>query len=139
MAPSSRAKAVAAPADVLLATRLLDQAERHLASAEIDGVDLDSRFGMLYDAARKAADAMMRAEGRRVTSGSGHHVVYLDEAERLMGAHSTDWLVVKAGRSIRNDMEYRGREVTQLEADELATSARRVVTAAREYVDAKKT
>lgn len=46
------------------------------ASAAISGVDLDSRFGMLYDAARKAADAIMRAGGRRVTQGIGHHIVF---------------------------------------------------------------
>jgi hypothetical protein len=58
-----RATAVDASPDLPLARRMIAQAERHLASAAIAGVDADSRFGMLNDAARKAADAVMRARG----------------------------------------------------------------------------
>lgn len=80
MPPPRRAQAVDAPADLPLARQLLAQANRHLASAAIPGVDLDSRFGMLYDAARKGADALMRAAGRRITQGIGHHIVFFEEA-----------------------------------------------------------
>ena len=57
-----RARAEAATADFTLAARLLDQADRHLESAAIVGVDPQGRFTLLYDAARKAADAVLRAE-----------------------------------------------------------------------------
>jgi hypothetical protein len=67
-----RAQAVDAPADLPLARQLLAQVDRHVASAAIPEVDLDSRFGMLYDAAREAADAIMCVGGRRVTRGIGH-------------------------------------------------------------------
>jgi hypothetical protein len=132
---NTRAKAADAPQDLPLAARLLDQAARHIASAKIDGVDRDSRYAMLYDAARKAADAVMRAKGRRVTQGTGHHIVYLAEAKRLLDAElETVWAKVQAARSIRNDMEYRGREVTELEVAELATASEQLVVAARAYV-----
>jgi hypothetical protein len=137
-ARSSRARAVDAPPDLALARRLLDQAERHLKSAAIRGVDADSRFGMLYDAARKSADAVMRAEGRRVTAGTGHHSVFLAEAKRLLASDKASVLTrVEAARSIRNAMEYRAREVTELEVAELSDAAAMLLVAARVFVEAK--
>jgi hypothetical protein len=133
---NTRAQAADAPPDLPLARRLLDQADRHVASAKIEGVDRDSRYAMLYDAARKAADAVMRASGRRVTQGVGHHIVYLTEAQRLLGAElETVWIKVQAARSIRNDMEYRGREVTDLEVTELEAASLQLIAAARAHVD----
>jgi hypothetical protein len=118
-----------------MARRLLDQADRHLASAGISGVDADSRFCLLYDGARKASDAIMRAAGRRVTIGAGHHLVYLAEAKRLLGPASTvTWTRVEGARSIRNGIEYHAREVTQLEVAELSTAAHELVAAARRFV-----
>jgi hypothetical protein len=126
---------VAAPRDLPLAHRLLEQAERHLASADIDGVDRDSRFGLLYDAARKAADAVLRTSGRRVTQGAGHHIVFIDEAERLLGpGHSELWVQVRVARSIRNDMEYRAREVSEAELASFRAAAERAVAAAHDYL-----
>ena len=119
-----------------MARRLLDQADRHLLSAGISGVDADSRFCLLYDGARKAADAIMRAAGRRVTTGAGHHIVYLAEAKRLLGPTSTTmWPRVEGARSIRNAIEYQAREVTQLEVSELDAAAHELLAAARRFVD----
>lgn len=108
MAPARnlRARAAEAPPDLDLARRLLDQAERHIASAAIPGIDADSRFGMLYDAARKSADAVMRV--RRV----------------------------EAARSIHNAMEYGAREVTDTEVIELNDAATKLHAAARSFVNA---
>jgi hypothetical protein len=132
-----RARAADAPPDLELAHRLLAQAERHLASATIPGVDADSRFGMLYDAARKSADAVMRARGRRVTNGTGHHIVFLREAKRLLPAEHASLLNrVDVARSIRNAMEYRAREVTETEVSELREAAAELFAAARTFVDA---
>src|ERR671917_591180 len=91
MSPSRsfRARAADAPPDLALALRLIEQAERHIASAGIPGIDPESRFGMLHDAARKGADAVMRATGRRVTTGTGHHIVFLAEAKRLLPPEHT--------------------------------------------------
>jgi hypothetical protein len=119
-----------------MARRLLEQSKRHLASAAIGQVDRDSRFAMLYDAARKAADAVMRAEGRRVTHGAGHQIVFLTEAKRLLGPeHAALWTRIEVARAIRNDMEYRGREVTELELADLADAAAKVVAAAGRHLE----
>ena len=131
----TRARVVDALPDLPLARRLLDQAERHLASAAVEGVDRDSRFGLLYDAARKAADATLRTAGRRVTQGPGHHVAFISEAKRLLGPdHAELWVQVEAARSIRNDMEYRAREVSESELGSFEVAAEKAVTAAREYL-----
>jgi hypothetical protein len=132
-----RAQAAPAPADFLTARRLLDQADRHIASAAIAGVDSDSCFAMLYDAARKAADATLRAAGRRVTQGAGHHIAFLEEAKRLLpDKHSRLMTRIDAARSVRNDMEYRGHEVTSAQLQDLTDAAPRLVAAARAYVEA---
>jgi hypothetical protein len=134
-----RAQAADAPPDLELARRLLDQAERHLASASIPGVDADSQFGLLYDAARKSADAVMKANGRRVTQGSGHHIVFLAEAKRILPRRYHLLVTrVEAARSIRNGMEYRAREVSELELAEITEAAAGMLGAAREYVDAQR-
>jgi hypothetical protein len=134
-----RAQAVDAPPDLLLARRLLQQAQRHLASAAVEGVDRDSRFGMLYDAARKAADATMRVAGRRVTQGPGHHVLFIAEAKRLLGPDTAQvWVQVEAARSIRNDMEYRAREVSGSELAGFRAAAEEAVAAAQEHLNSAK-
>lgn len=131
-----RAHAAAAPPDLELARRLLDQADRHIASATIPGVDADSRFGMLYDAARESADAVLKSKGRRVTQGSGHHIVFLAEAKRLLPSDRAALVTrIEAARSIRNAMEYRVREVTQNEVSEVRDAAIKLVAAARAFVD----
>ena len=140
MPPPRRAQAVAAPADLPLARQLLAQADRHFSSAAIPGVDLDSRFGMLYDAARKAADAIMRAGGRRVTQGIGHHIVFFEEAKRLLPAADSGLLTrVEGARNTRNAMEYHARDVTQTEVDELTNAATHFIAAARLYVQQAET
>ena len=140
MPPPRRAQAVDAPADLPLARQLLAQADRHFASAAIPGVDLDSRFGMLYDAARKAADAIMRAGGRRVTQGIGHHIVFFEEAKRLLPAADSALVArVQGARNTRNAMEYQAREVTQTEVDELTNAATQFIAAARLYVQQSET
>jgi hypothetical protein len=77
----------------------------------------------------------MRVAGRRVTQGPGHHLVFIDEARRLLGPdHSALWIQVQAARSIRNDMEYRAREVSESELASFAAAAERAVAAAHEYL-----
>jgi hypothetical protein len=130
-----RARAEAARADFKLAGRLLDQADNHLKSAAIPGVDREGRFTLLYDAARKASDAVLRAEGRRITRGAGHHIAYLAEAKRLLGSDHEQLLTrVEAARVTRNQAEYQARDVTQTELTDLDDAARALVAVARAHV-----
>jgi hypothetical protein len=115
--------------------RLLAQAANHLESAAIAGVDPEGRFTLLYDAARKAADAVLRAEGRRITRGSGHHIAYLAEARRLLGpVHEHLLSRVEAARVTRNAAEYQAREVTETELADLDAAAHALVAAAQAHV-----
>jgi hypothetical protein len=80
----------------------------------------------------------MRAEGRRITQGTRHHSVFLAEAKRLLASDMASVLTrIEAARSIRNAMEYRGREVTELEVAELSDAAGTLLVAARVFVEAK--
>ncbi len=133
---SSRAQVVSAPPDVATAERLLAQADRHIASADVAGVDGESRYGMLYDGARKAADAVLRANGRRLTRGLGHHVAYLAEAQRLLGPEEAEILArLERARQIRNAVQYDTREVSAVEIVDLSEAAQSIVAAARAHVE----
>jgi hypothetical protein len=130
-----RARAEAAPPDFTVAERLLEQAANHLESAAIAGVDREGRFTLLDDAARKAADAVLRAEGRRITHGSGHHIAYLAEAKRLLGpTHESLLSRVEAARVTRNRAEYQARQVTETELTDLQGAAHALVATARTHL-----
>jgi len=59
------------------AERMLEQARRHLASAqEVCGDDPEGGYALLYDAARKALAAVLGNQGLRPTSAGGHLAVY---------------------------------------------------------------
>ncbi len=138
MPPPRRAQAEDAPADIPLARQLLTQADRHFASAAIPGVDLDSRFGMLCDAARKAADAILRAGGRRVTQGISHHIAFFEEANRLLPDTDSKLVTrVEGARNIRNGMEHQAREVTQTEVEELTEAAAHFIAAGEHFLTGK--
>lgn len=132
----SQARPEDAPADCATARRLLEQAERHLASSRLDGVDAQSAYGMRYDAGRKACDAVMRAAGRRLTKGLGHHRAYMAEAGRLLGdEHASAVRQLERAARIRNGAEYDAREVTQSELEAVDACAEAVLAAAQAYVE----
>lgn len=119
----TRAKATDAPRDPAGAHRLLAQAHRTLASAALAGVDADSGYGLAYQAALKAVLALLRHSGRRVSSGSGGHVVTLREAERLLGDDGAIVRRVDRMRRARNQVVYDGEEVGEAERDQAIRDA----------------
>jgi hypothetical protein len=95
--------------------------------------------GLLYDAARKAADAVLRAAGRRLTTGTGHHAAYIAEARRHLGEDHARLLVrLDAARRIRNDVQYQAREVSDAEVRDLHDAAGKILAAARDYVETRR-
>jgi hypothetical protein len=46
---------------------------RELQDSQVDGISLDARLGMLYNAALKLAEMALRAHGYRVPAGGGRH------------------------------------------------------------------
>lgn len=128
MPRDGRARAVDAPRDI-------NAARKHLASARIDGVDPESRYGMLYDSGRKACDAILRASGRRLTHGTGHHAAYIAEARRLLGdEHRSVLARMEVARQIRNTVQYDFREVTEIEIDDVQHAVGEVLDLARAFV-----
>ena len=62
--------------DMRVATRLLDEAGRHLDSARLTGDDDPSgAYVLAYDALRKSALALLMAQGLRATTRGGHLAV----------------------------------------------------------------
>ena len=119
------------------ARQLLEQAEKHLASAaSVLEDDPAGAYQLLYDAARKAVAADMVVHGYRTKDRPGAHaavVLYAEEALRLS----------EAGDALANfDRMRRSRNRTEYGAIELPTSqvrtdldhARAIVAAVRDRV-----
>lgn len=71
-------------ADPAVAATLIEQAERHLASARsLDG-DPQAGYGLCWQACLKGLTAVLTASGLRVTSGPGAHAVTLREAAAVL-------------------------------------------------------
>jgi HEPN domain-containing protein len=90
------------------ARHLVQEARRHLASAEVlaGTDDVSAAFVMAYDAARKALTAILAVQGLRVRGGTGGHAVLLDVArpqfpDHAMALSRFDWL-----RNLRNATQY---------------------------------
>jgi hypothetical protein len=120
----TRARATDVPRDPEGARRVLAQARRALQSADLDGVDPDSGYGLAYQAALKAALALLRAHGRRVSSGAGGHVVTLEEARRLLGPDGAAVTRVDRMRRARNQLVYDGDEVGEADRRQAVADAR---------------
>lgn len=92
-------------ADPDIAAELLATAKRHLESGRtVAALDLEGSYALAYDAARKAATALLAIQGLRPTTIGGHiAVVQAIQAQfaEVPGLKSLDRL-----RRRRNDVEY---------------------------------
>jgi hypothetical protein len=119
----TRATGHRAPPDPSGGAQLLEQSRRTLASAQADGVDADSGYLLAYQAALKAALAILRAGGRRVSAGSGGHVVILEEAAQLLPSASDQLRRIDRMRRARNQLAYEGEEVGERDRDAAVADA----------------
>ncbi|ROQ56049.1 HEPN domain-containing protein [Rathayibacter sp. PhB152] len=109
------------PANREHAERLIEQARRHVLSAErVREDDLELAFSAAYDAARKALTAVFAIQGLRPTSQGGH--VAVSEAARAqfdppMGRVVTrfEWM-----RRTRNAAEYPQIGAPEIDVDEVS-------------------
>lgn len=127
-----RVERVSADADA--AVRLVDQARRHFASAGAKGVDGESAFGLCYQAALKAMIATLTADGVRVSSGAGSHIVVLREARRRLAVDAATFDRVDLMRRTRHAIFYDADEVTAAELNAARRDARTLVDAATLFV-----
>ena len=118
------------------AQRLLDEAAAHLeAVTRVSDVDAAGALQLSYDAARKAAFALLAAEGLRPTTKGGHIAVQDAVVAQFGGREGmTAFTHLGRMRRQRHAAEYPGTstpKVTRRDADQAATDARAVVEAAR--------
>jgi hypothetical protein len=126
----TRAKVQQVEPDAIAAAELIAQARAHLQSARIDGVDAQSAYGICYQAALKAMVAALVADGRRITSGAGGHIVTIREAETHLGLDPAVSARVDHMRRTRHRVFYDGDEVSELELAGALADADAVVAAA---------
>ena len=131
----TRAKVQHVEPDPVAATELLAQARSHLESARLDGIDSQSAYGIAYQAALKAMVATLLADGLRVGSGAGGHVVTIQRAGEHLDLDPAVASRVDHMRRTRHRVFYDGDEVSELELEGALTDADAVVAAAAEAVD----
>jgi hypothetical protein len=125
------------PVDLSLARRYVATASRMLGDAAAEALSDEAQYTLLYDAARNAITAALRAHGKRVTAGSRAHVVTITAAKALLAAeHAPDLDRIDRVRRVRHQIEYDTREVSSVEVEAIREPARRIVNAARDVVDA---
>ncbi|HEX2161528.1 MAG TPA: HEPN domain-containing protein [Thermoleophilaceae bacterium] len=132
----TRAKVREVEPDSVAAAELIAQARAHLDSARLAGIDAQSAYGICYQAALKAMVAALLADGRRVTSGAGGHIVTIQEAEARLALDPTVSVRIDHMRRTRHRVFYDGHEVSELELEGALADAEAVVAAAAEAVDA---
>lgn len=94
-------------ADAVLAKRLLADGERHVGTARsaVDLADLTGAHQLAYDALRKAAAALLAAQGLRATSRGGH-IAIQDAVQAQFGSAGSPFRAFSRIRRSRNAFEY---------------------------------
>lgn len=117
------------------AQRLLEDAERHIASATaIADQDPTGSYQLAYDAGRKSASAILSSEGLRSTAKGGHVAVI--EAMHELGGDA--FSVLDRMRRRRHRLEYPSQSdagATPSDAREVIGSATEMLTAARAHIE----
>ena len=102
------------------ADRLLDQARRHLDSAEKTcDSDPEGAYGTLYDAGRKSLWAILANQGLRPTNTGGHLAVYHAVKAQLDPPMGQQLRPFDRMRRQRNDAEYPRVDTPELLPDDI--------------------
>lgn len=108
-----------------------------LDDASVGGLSSEARYTLIYDAARNAITASLRASGVRVTAGARSHVVTFTEAKRILGTnHVLTLQRLDDVRRVRHQIEYDAREISQVEVAAIEAPALAIVAATTELIDA---
>lgn len=116
----------------------MEEAGRHLKSARlIAGEDPEGAYALLYDAARKAVDAHLAANGLRVSKSrlGGHEATALYARAVVGGDHADDARALDRMPKQRNRVEYGAWHISvaRLKAD--LTHAEGLVIAVERILD----
>jgi hypothetical protein len=124
-------------ADLSEARRLAAQAEAHLASAAVSGVDAESAYGLCYQAVLKGCIATLLADGQRVTVGTRGHVVTLEGAGARLSLPGDLVDRLDAMRRARHRVFYDATEVSELELEGARRDARALLDALASWLAAR--
>jgi hypothetical protein len=127
------------PVDVEAAWLRLEEAERHVASAELlQDSDMVLAYVALYDGARKAVVAHMTANGYRVANRPGAHeaTVLYGRDQLATPASRAHWRRLDEMRRIRNRAEYQTAPITETLVRSDLDHARAIVRLVREALPA---
>lgn len=126
----TRAKVQRVEADQAAASELIAQARAHLESARLEGIDAQSAYGIAYQAALKAMVAALLANGLRIGSGAGGHIVTIREATDVLALDPAVAGRIDHLRRTRHRVFYDGDAISELELSGALTDADAVVAAA---------
>lgn len=118
--------------DIDAAKNKLKEAKRHLASAAaIADDDPEGAYSLVYDAARKAADAHMLANGYRASKSKlGAHEATARYVEAVVGgAYASDAGAFNRMRKHRNRTEYGSWHISSSTLETDSAHAARIVEA----------
>ncbi|MGH9054957.1 MAG: HEPN domain-containing protein [Acidimicrobiales bacterium] len=124
-----------------LADRLVEEARRHLASAQaIAASDPTGAYQLAYDCARKACAALLAAQGLRATTRGGHIAVQDTVIAQFGGKGGiAAFGALPRLRRSRAASEYPNADsptVTEEDANDAITSASDILAAVRRIFDA---
>lgn len=121
------------------ADRLIAQADRHLASAELVATgDPPGANALTYDAARKALTAVLQNEGLRPTTSGGHLAVIQAVSAQLDPPLGSVLRPFDRMRRQRHDVEYPPVDAPALTAEDVledVEKARAIVDVATRVLD----
>jgi len=126
----TRARLEAVAADTAAAEKLLHQAARQLDDAGSASLSPESAYALAYQAALKALIGVLLGQGKRVSSGSGGHVVIIREGALALGLDSDLSSRLDRMRRIRHATFYEVDEVSAAMVKSALTDAAAVVAEA---------
>lgn len=132
----TRARVESVPKDDRAARMLLQGARDHLKAAGLPGIDAKSAYILLYEAARKAVDAVLAADGCRVSSGDAAHKIRIEQVRKRLGQEHGRLLArIDQARKARHNVSYRaGTTVPEQQLTDLRDAAQSLIAAAAELV-----
>lgn len=108
---------------------LVASAARRLTDAERDGLSLDGRFDLAYNAGHALALAALRRQGYRAAK---RYVVF-QALEHTLGLPAAKWRVLARCHDVRNRLEYEGLpEVSERLVADLIEIVRELLRSIRE-------
>lgn len=124
------------PADPASARVFLDQAERFMEDGGQARTSLEGRQILYYQACLSALEGILLAGGKRIMSGTGAHILRMDEAHACLGHGYPDLFErLDMRREARHEVSYSAGVVSEKQVESLRAAVIELVGVARRYVE----